>query len=84
MRQLGVPDAQEAQEEDDDRCPKWDTASPTTKKEWKATIGAMKKKMSALTEPDASALFRDSLFPSCLQHAEANLKPKKDFKEATL
>jgi hypothetical protein len=44
----------------------------------------MKKKMSALTEPDASAPFRASLFPSCLQHAEADLKPKKDFKEATL
>jgi hypothetical protein len=44
----------------------------------------MKRKTSALTEPDASAPFRASLFPSCLQHAEADLKPKKDFKEATL
>jgi hypothetical protein len=44
----------------------------------------MKKKTAALTEPDASAPFRASLFPSCLLHAEADLKPKKDFKEATL
>jgi hypothetical protein len=44
----------------------------------------MKKKTSALTEPDASAPFRASLFPSCLLHAEADLKPKKDFKKATL
>jgi hypothetical protein len=44
----------------------------------------MKKKTSTLTEPDASAPFRASLFPSCLLHTEADLKPKKDFKEATL
>jgi hypothetical protein len=84
LRQLGVPAAQEAQDEDDDRRPKWDTAPPTTKKEWKLSIGSMKKKTSALKEPDASAPFRASLFPSCLLHAEADLKPKKDFKEATL
>jgi hypothetical protein len=70
MRQLGVPAAQEAQEEDNNRCPKWDTAPPTTKKEWKSSIALMKKKTkkktSALTEPDASAPFRVSLFPSCL------------------
>jgi hypothetical protein len=84
MRQLGVPDVQEAQEEVDDCRPKWDTAPPTTKKEWKSSIGAMKRKTSALTKPDASAPFRAFLFPSCLQHAEADLKPKKDFKEATL
>jgi hypothetical protein len=80
MRQLGVPAAQEAQEEDNDCHPKWDTAPPTTKREWKSPIALMKKKTAALTEPDASA----SLFPSCLLHAEADLKPKKDFKEATL
>jgi hypothetical protein len=84
MCQLKVPAAQEAQEEDDDRRLKWDTAPPTTKKEWKSSIALMKKKTSALTKPDASAPFRVSLFPSCLLHAEADLKPKKDFKEATL
>jgi hypothetical protein len=83
LRQLGVPAAQEAQDEDDDRRPKWDTVPPTTK-EWKLSINLMKKKTSALTEPDASAPFRASLLPSCLLHAEAYLKPKKDFKEATL
>jgi hypothetical protein len=84
LHQLGVPAAQEAQEEDDNRRPKWDTAPPTTKKEWKSSIGSMKKMASTLTEPDASAPFRASLFPSCLLHAEADLKPNKDFKEATL
>jgi hypothetical protein len=44
----------------------------------------MKRKTSALTECDASAPFRVSEFPSCLLHAEANLKPKKAFKEASL
>jgi hypothetical protein len=44
----------------------------------------MKREASALTEPEALAPFRASNFPSCLLHAEANLKPKKDFKEATL
>jgi hypothetical protein len=82
--QLGVPAAREAKDEDDDRRPKGDTAPPTTKKEWKSSIGSMKKAASALTEPEASAPFRASLFPSCLLHAQADLKPKKDFKEATL
>jgi hypothetical protein len=76
---------QEAKEvQDDDRCPKWDTAPPTTKKEWKTSINSMKREASALTEPEASAPFRASFFPSCLLHAKADLKPKKDFKEATL
>jgi hypothetical protein len=84
LRQLGVPAAQEAKEvQDDDRRPKWDTAPPT-KKEWKTAINSMKREVSALTEPEASAPFRAPLFPSCLLHVEANLKPKKDFKEATL
>jgi hypothetical protein len=69
---------------DDDRRPKWDTAPPSSKKEWKTAISTMKKEASALTEPDASAPFCASAFPSCLLHAEADLKPKKDFKEATL
>jgi hypothetical protein len=84
LRQLGVPAAQEIQDENDDRRRKWDTAPPTKKKEWKSSIGTMKKMASALTEPDALALFRASLFPSCLLHAEADLKPKKDFKQVTL
>jgi hypothetical protein len=75
LRQLGVPTAQEAKEvQDDDRRPKWDTAPPTSK-EWKTSIYTMKRKASALTEPEASAPFRASLFPSCLLHAEADLKP---------
>jgi hypothetical protein len=85
LRQLGVPAAQEAEEaRDDDRRPKWDTAPPSTKKEWKTAISTMKREVSALMEPDASAPFRASAFPSCLLHAEADLKPKKDFKEAML
>jgi hypothetical protein len=84
LRQLGDAAAQEVKEvQDNDRRPKWDTASPTTK-EWKSAITTMKREASALTEPEALAPFRASLFPSCLLHAEADLKPKKDFKEATL
>jgi hypothetical protein len=80
-----VPAVQEADEaKDDDRCPKWGTASPSSKKEWKTAISTMKREASALTEPDASAPFRASAFPSCLLHAEADLKPKKDLKEAML
>jgi hypothetical protein len=83
MRQL--PDAQKkAEEEDNDRRPKWETAPSTTKREWNASIALMKKKTTALTECDASAPFRVSEFPSCLLHAEADLKPKKAFKETTL
>jgi hypothetical protein len=74
---------QKAEEEDDDRRPKWDTAPPTTKREWKSSI-ALTKKTAALTEYDASAPFRVSEFPACLLHAEADLKPKKVFKEASL
>jgi hypothetical protein len=44
----------------------------------------MKREASALTGPVASAPCRASLFPTCFLHAEANLKPKKDFKEASL
>jgi hypothetical protein len=78
--QLGVPAVQEAGEaKDDDRHPKWDTAPPSSKKEWKTAISTMKREASALTEPDASAPFRASAFPSCLLHTEADLKPKKDF-----
>jgi hypothetical protein len=44
----------------------------------------MKRTASALMEPVALAPFRASLFPTCLLHAEADLRPKKAFKEATL
>jgi hypothetical protein len=44
----------------------------------------MKRTTSALTEPVASAPFRASLFSTCLLHAEADLRLKKAFKEATL
>jgi hypothetical protein len=44
----------------------------------------MKREASALMEPVASAPFRASLFPTCLLHAEADFKPKKAFKEASL
>jgi hypothetical protein len=83
MRQL--PYAQKkAEEEDDDHRPKWETAPPTTKREWKASITLMKRKTATLTECDTSAPFRVSEFPSCLLHAEADLKPIKAFKEASL
>jgi hypothetical protein len=83
VRQL--PDAQKKAEEDDDnRRPKCETAPPTIKREWKASIALMKRKANALAECDASTPFRVSQFPSCLLHAEADLKPKKAFKEASL
>jgi hypothetical protein len=83
VRQL--PDAQKnAEDEDDDRRPKWKSAPPTAKREWRASITLMKKKANALAEDDASAPFRVSQFPSCLLHAEADLRPKKAFKEASL
>jgi hypothetical protein len=44
----------------------------------------MKRTSSTLTEPAESAPFRLSLFPGCLLHAEADLKPRKAFKEAVL
>jgi hypothetical protein len=71
-------------DQEDDRRPRWDTASPTTWKEWKSMIATMKREASALTEPVALAPFRASLFPTCLLHAEADLKLRKAFKEATL
>jgi hypothetical protein len=44
----------------------------------------MKRKVTALTEADESALFRASQFPSSLLHVEADLKGKKPFKDAIL
>jgi hypothetical protein len=52
--------------------------------EWKSTISAMKRKSSVLTEPAESAPFRLFLSPTSLLHAEADLRTKKAFKEATL
>jgi hypothetical protein len=69
---------------EDDRRPQWDTPSSAPKKEWKSTISAMKRTSSVLTEPAESAPFRLSLFPTSLLHAEADLRTKKAFKEATL
>jgi hypothetical protein len=83
MRQL--PDAQkEAEEEDDDRRPKWDATPPTAKRDWKASIALMKRKAFAHAESSSSTPFRVSKFPSSLLHAEADLRPKKAFKEASL
>jgi hypothetical protein len=42
----------------------------------------MKRASSTLTEPPESAPCRSSLFPGCLLHAEAELRPTKLFKEA--
>jgi hypothetical protein len=84
---LGEPSpVQEVEKVDDDRRPRWDTPS-VPKKEWKSTISTMKRASSTLTEPAESAdtvPFRSSLFPGCLLHAEAELKPKKAFKDAVL
>jgi hypothetical protein len=44
----------------------------------------MKRISSVLTELAESAPFRSSLFPTSLLHAEADLRTKKAFKEATL
>jgi hypothetical protein len=80
-----LPDVQKkAEDEDNDRRPRWESTPPTAKREWKASIALMKKKANALAEDDASAPFRVSQFPSCLLHAEADLRPKKAFKEASL
>jgi hypothetical protein len=56
----------------------------TPKKEWKSTIHSMKRASSVLTEPAELALFRLSLFPPFLLHAEADLKSNKALKEAVL
>jgi hypothetical protein len=83
MRKL--PDApKKAEDEDDDRRPRWDSAPLTAKREWKASIALMKRRAGALAVDNAAAPFRVSLFPSSLLRAEANLKPKKAFKEASL
>jgi hypothetical protein len=83
VRQL--PDARKkAEDEDDNRRPRWESAPPTARREWKASITLIKKKANALAEDDASAPFRVSQFSSCLLYAEADLRPKKAFKEASL
>jgi hypothetical protein len=44
----------------------------------------MKRASSTLTMPAESAPFRSSLLPGCLLYAEADLKPRKAFKDAVL
>jgi hypothetical protein len=70
-------------EVEDYRRPWWDTPSSAPKKEWRSTFSNMRAS-STLTEPAESAPFRLSLFPGCLLHAEADLKPRKAFKDAVL
>jgi hypothetical protein len=85
LRHLGeLSPVQEVEKVEDDRRPRWDAPSSVPKKEWKSTISNMKRASSTLTEPAESAPFRSSLFPGCLFHAEAELKPKKAFKDAVL
>jgi hypothetical protein len=84
MRQLAAPAAPPVVVEDIDRRPKWESTRPTLKKEWSKAISAMKRKVSALTEANESALFKASQFPSSLLLVEADLKGKKPFKDATL
>jgi hypothetical protein len=84
LRQLSGPPKVDKAASDNDRRQRWKTDVPTSKKDWKTSITKMKRTASALTEPVASAPFRMSLFPTCLLHAEADLRPKKAFKEATL
>jgi hypothetical protein len=52
--------------------------------DWETSISALKKTVSALTEPLESAPFRSSKFPSSLLHAEADLPSKKAFKDEVL
>jgi hypothetical protein len=82
--QLSSPPKVDKVDSEDRRRLRWKTDVPTSRKEWKTSITRMKRTASALTEPVASAPFRSSLFPTCLLHAEADLRPKKAFKEATL
>jgi hypothetical protein len=44
----------------------------------------MKRASFTLTEPAELAPFRLSLFSDCLLYAEADLKPRKAFKDAVL
>jgi hypothetical protein len=71
-------------EEEDDCLPKWDTPSSKPKVDWETSIAALKKTVSALTEPPESAPFRSSKFPLSLLHAEADLRSKKAFKDEVL
>jgi hypothetical protein len=84
LHQLSGPLKVDKAASKDNRRPGWKTDVPTSKKDWKTSITRINRAASALTEPVASAPFRASLFPTCLLHAEADLKPKKAFKEATL
>jgi hypothetical protein len=70
--------------EDVDRRPQWETPLPTLKKDWNRSITSMKRKVTTLTEPEESALFRAPQFPFSLLHVEADLRGKKPFKDALL
>jgi hypothetical protein len=70
--------------EDIDRRLQWEPPLPTIKKDWNRSISAMKRKVTTLTEPEESALFRAPQFPSSLLHVEADLRDKKPFKDALL
>jgi hypothetical protein len=85
MRRIDKPSKEKVKsEEEDDSLPKWDTPSTKPKVDWKTSISALKKTVSALTEPPESAPFRSSKFPSSLLHAEADLRSKKAFKDEVL
>jgi hypothetical protein len=73
MRQL-APAAPPSVVEDIDRHPQWEPPIPTLKKDWNNSISAMKRKVTTLTEPEESALFRAPQFSSSLFHVEADLR----------
>jgi hypothetical protein len=83
MRQL-APAVPSSVVEDIDRHPQWEPPLPTIKKDWNRSISAMKRKVTTLTEPEESDLFRAPQFPSSLLHVEADLRGKKPFKDALL
>jgi hypothetical protein len=83
MRQL-APAAPPSVMEDINRRSQWEPPIPTLKKNWSHSISSMKRKVTVLTEPEKSALFRAPQFPSSLLHVEADLRGKKPFKDALL
>jgi hypothetical protein len=85
MHRIDPPSKEKVKsEEEDDRLPKWDTLSTKPKVDWETSISALKKAVSALTEPPESAPFRSFKFPSSLLHAKADLRTKKVFKDEVL
>jgi hypothetical protein len=86
MRRINPSSSKEKakSKEEDDLLPKWDTPSSKPKVDWETSIAAMKKTVSALTEPPESDPFRSSKFPLSLLHAKADLRSKKAFKDEVL